>query len=109
MVTAQFKLNSGASTVDLPAVYILEDFLEDSEKYTDINWTRRKIQNAKWKVWEVRFGYLNVGEQTYLYFLKAEELPQFIYDTVTYDIEILEVQIRYQGGMIRVANILKET
>jgi len=109
METVQFKLTSGSSTEDFNAVYVIPDFIEDAEKYNDINFTRRKVQNAYWKVWEIRFGFLTVAKQDYLNELKVQTAPQFIYNSVTYTIDVLEMQVRYQGGTIRIANITKET
>lgn len=110
METVQFKLNSGASTEDFPAVYVIPFFIEDAEKYTDINFVRRKIQNAKWAAWEIRFGRLTVAKQNYLLELAVEAAPQFIYQSTTYNIEILEnPNVRFQGGSIRISNTAKET
>lgn len=109
METVEFKFSSGDSAEEFNAVYVIPDFAEDAEKYIDINFTRRKVQNAYWKVFEVRFGYLTVAKQDYLNELKIKTAPQFIYNTVTYNIEVLEIQVRYQGGMIRVAKTAKET
>lgn len=109
METVEFKFSSGDSAEEFNAVYVVPDFIEDAEKYDDINFTKRKIQNAKWKVFEVRFGYLTVAKQNYLLELKVQTAPQFIYATTTYNIQVLEIQPRFQGGMIRVVKTTKET
>lgn len=103
------KLNSSATPEAFEAVYIIPDWDEDAEKYDDINFTKRKIQNAKWKVWDIRLGYLSVAKQDYLLQFKVQVAPQFVYNSTTYSVQVESVEVRTQGSNLRIINVTKES
>ena len=109
METIQFKYSSGGSAVTFNAVYVRPDFMEDSEEFDDVNYTKRKTQNAKWQVWDIRFGLLSITQQDWLNELKVQTAPQMIYESTTYDIQILEKQIRQIGASMKCVKTTKET
>jgi hypothetical protein len=102
------KLNSGSTPEAFEAVYIIPDWDEEAEKYDDINFTKRKISNAIWQVWDIRLGYLPVAKQDYLLQFKVQEAPQFVYLSTTWNVIVDEVTVRANGSNIRLINNTKE-
>jgi hypothetical protein len=109
MDSVQFKKNSGAATNTFDAVWVEVSYETDEERYIQLDFTRSRTVFAKWKVWTIRFGLLTTAQIDYLNELATEEVPQMIYATVTYNVEIEKMNVKYKGGEAIVINTAKET
>jgi hypothetical protein len=109
MDTVQFKKDSGAATNTFDAVFVEVSYLTEEERYTKVDFTRVREVIATWKVWSIRFGLLTEAQIDYLNELAVEAVPQMIYATVTYNIEIDKMSVKFKGGTARVIKTAKET
>ncbi|MEE9572145.1 MAG: hypothetical protein V3W20_03780 [Candidatus Neomarinimicrobiota bacterium] len=108
MEVVQLKKTSGSVTEDFNALYIIPYRIEDYEKYTDVNFVRRKLQNAYWLAFEIRFALLTAAKMDYLNEIRIETAPQAIIDSTTYNIDILELNVRPTGGLMKIAKTSAE-
>lgn len=108
MKSIQFKKDSGATANTFDAIIVTESPFKTKAKYSDINQVLRQRTVAEYKQFDISFGYLDDAQQTYLKELKEEDAPQFIYDSTTYDIRIVTMQVRANGGKAVVRKTTKE-
>ena len=99
-----FKKDSGAATVVYNAIIVTPSFIVNESRYTLLDFTRVRDVHGKWKAWDITFTFLNEADQDYLLELSAEEAPQMILDSITYDIEVLSVNPNFREGTISVVN-----
>lgn len=104
MESLQLKTSSGASAQSLSAVTVVQDYFTDEERYTSTGWGRYRTIYAKWKRWTVVFPLLSEALQDYLLGFVAEEEPQFIFESTTYNVEVEESDIKHQGATLVLVN-----
>ena len=102
MTTIQFKKTSSAAAQTFNVLYDPVSYDTDEIKYTDMNMKRHRSIRSKYKKWDVYFGLLSESDMIYLDELAIEPAPQMILDAVTYDVEILDVNVKHKGGDIEV-------
>jgi len=110
METVGFKHASGdPSFTEFDAVLVIPDWDVQNTIYSDINDNLRKIVDVKHKVWKITFAAIDVSGQDFLIDMKGEEAPQMYYDSATYNIRVLESNIKHIGSMITVSKVEKTT
>lgn len=108
MKTVSFKKNSAGTQNDFDAISVIEKPFKEKRQYSDINLTQRQITIAEYKEFQVEFGFLDEAQQTYLNELKEEDAPQFIYNSTTYDVRVVSLTVRANGGKAVVRKTVKE-
>jgi len=104
METVQFKKNSGAAEETFDAVIIEPQLITDDTRYIDFAGNRHRIVFHTYKKWSITFAKLTIAQMDYLLELQAEEEPQMILDSITYNIDIENVRPKYKSGTISVIN-----
>jgi len=104
METVQFKKNSGAGAESFSAVSVSPELITEDDKWSDLSGQRQRTVFFTYKRWEIMFSLLSVAQMDYLQELQAEEAPQMVYASVTYDVEIEKVNAKYKGGTITLIN-----
>lgn len=104
MESLELKTSSGASAQAFSAVTVVLDYLTDEERYSNEDWYRYRTVYAKWKRWTITFPLLSTTLQDYLLGFVAEEEPQFIYASTTYNVEVEESDIKHQGATLVLVN-----
>ena len=102
MTTVEFKKTSSAATQSFDVLYAPLAYETDEIKYTDMNMVRRRSIRSTYKKWDVYFGLLSESDMIYLDELAIETAPQMILDATTYDVEILDTNVKHKGGNIEV-------
>jgi hypothetical protein len=102
MITVQFKKTSGSAAQSFSALYAPLAYETDEIKYTDMNMDRHRSIRSTYKKWDVYFGLLSDADMIYLDELAIEPAPQMILDATTYDVEILDTNIKHKGGNIEI-------
>ncbi len=109
MISFQFKKDSGSAATDFLAVKIIPSFETEEKEFIVANKTRIRKVYAAWKKWIITFGILTSAQLDYLEELAIEENPQFIYNSVTYNVQIKDLKANPRDGNITVINVDKET
>ena len=109
MTTVQFRTDSSATFASYSAVIVEVDYENDETVYNDMSWNNKKIVNASWKKWNIKFSRLSETQMDALLALKKEEEPQMSISSTTYDIVIKAMSMKAIGATITVINKTKET
>jgi len=104
MTTVTFKTSSGGTNTNFNAVNIIPTYDTDHEIFAAVDGTRTKKVINKWKVWTIFLSILSETEMDYLEGLAAEEAPQMILSSTTYDITVEDLKATPRGGSIVVKN-----
>jgi len=101
MVTIGLKKVSTDSQTDFN-VFLVPDYITEDIKDTYLDFERFREVLAKYRVWEITFGILNETQMDFLADYSTKEEPQFIYDSNTYNVEILEFKNGYKGATMKI-------
>lgn len=110
MDTVYFKTASGETAQSFDMLYYALDYEEEANEYTKLDWNLGKISHAKYKVYEIFFGYLTTTQLDWLAALKTMTAPQVSFDDSTYtDVLVRRLRNKPIGGSITVIYKTKES
>jgi len=99
-----FQLQRTQYPTDYEAVAIMEGRKSINDQYDDMDYTIHKDVHATYRTWTILFGRLSLAQQEdiNLYVAEDDDTVNFIYESTTYGIIVLNWQPAAIGAILEI-------